>query len=95
MDVASTTFKTAGRHPWRCRRTDRSRRAPANLLSQIGGSNPVYHLLEEHWVPIASCEHYSNEKARFLNRAPCEAVFQAVTGAGSTPSWASIVIWSK
>jgi hypothetical protein len=54
-----------------------------------------YHLLEEHWVPIASCEHYSNEKARFLNRAPCEAVFQAVTGAGSTPSWASIVIWSK
>jgi hypothetical protein len=53
------------------------------------------HLLEEHWVPIASCEDYSNKKARFLNRAPCEAVFQAVTGAGSTPSWASIVIWSK
>jgi hypothetical protein len=29
VDLAETTFKTAGRHPWRCRRTDRSRRAPA------------------------------------------------------------------
>ncbi len=28
--VVSSNFKTAGRHPWRCRRTDRSRRAPAS-----------------------------------------------------------------
>src|SRR2546427_2992933 len=26
--VSSSNFKTAGRHPWRCRRTDRSLRAP-------------------------------------------------------------------
>src|SRR5260370_17369697 len=31
-----TVFKTAGRHPWRCRRTDRSRRAPAKL-SRVSG----------------------------------------------------------
>src|SRR3979411_2762237 len=31
VDAALTTFKTAGRHPWRCRRTDRSRRAPASI----------------------------------------------------------------
>ena len=30
-DDAPANFKTAGRHPWRCRRTDRSRRAPANF----------------------------------------------------------------
>src|ERR1700730_2089656 len=28
-------FKTSGRHPWRCRRTDRSRRAPANFNSRL------------------------------------------------------------
>ena len=31
-------FKTAGRHPWRCRRTDRSRRAPA--ISKLGKRCP-------------------------------------------------------
>jgi hypothetical protein len=31
LDCFDTTFKTAGRHPWRCRRTDRSRRAPASF----------------------------------------------------------------
>ncbi len=30
-DDAPANFKTAGRHPWRCRRTDRSRRAPASF----------------------------------------------------------------
>src|SRR2546428_10366444 len=32
-DDAPANFKTAGRHPWRCRRTDRSRRAPASFES--------------------------------------------------------------
>jgi hypothetical protein len=30
-DDAPANFKTSGRHPWRCRRTDRSRRAPASF----------------------------------------------------------------
>ncbi len=33
--VGSTVFKTSGRHPWRCRRTDRSRRAPASSCIQL------------------------------------------------------------
>src|SRR3982074_1342223 len=35
-DDAPANFKTAGRHPWRCRRTDRSRRAPPGSLVDRG-----------------------------------------------------------
>ena len=35
VDLAETTFKTAGRHPWRCRRTDRSLRAPAIRIEPV------------------------------------------------------------
>src|SRR2546428_12200390 len=54
VDRTVTTFKTAGRHPWRCRRTDRSRRAPAisnwasglkhrRLHSQLSGRHANGH----------------------------------------------------
>src|SRR6266853_984723 len=33
-DDEPANFKTPGRHPWRCRRTDRSRRAPATALER-------------------------------------------------------------
>ena len=39
-DNVPTNFKTAGRHPWRCRRTDRSRRAPAKFLNTNTNSQP-------------------------------------------------------
>src|SRR5260370_41371353 len=35
-DDAPANFKTGARHPWRCRGTDRSRRAPANSLDRTG-----------------------------------------------------------
>jgi len=50
-DLLVTTFKTAGQHPWRCRRTDRSRRALASLplrcpLSRwVGRRVPAFPLL--------------------------------------------------
>jgi hypothetical protein len=48
MDVIETTFKTAGRHPWRCRRTDRSRRAPANFEFETDVMNITFATRADH-----------------------------------------------
>jgi len=51
--VVSSNFKTAGRHPWRCRRTDRSRRAPA-IVPTLGTLTATPANRSEPWRPMRS-----------------------------------------
>src|SRR5438132_1894764 len=51
--VVSSNFKTAGRHPWRCRRTDRSRRAPA-IVPTLGTLTATPANRSEPWRPMPS-----------------------------------------
>src|SRR5712692_10228049 len=63
------------------------------------GPEPAYsfenHATDELRDFPRPCGHDSNIGPGASTGAPREAFLQAVTGAGSTPSWASIVIWSK
>jgi hypothetical protein len=72
--VGSTVFKTAGRHPWRCRRTDRSRRAPA--IFEYEPDNRSSGLTPHHW-PVF------NDKHPFCSNACSNAVYQTATRSAS------------
>src|ERR1700730_2093325 len=57
-------FKTSGRHPWRCRRTDRSRRAPANFNSRLTPTPWCYASIPLV-IPALNIRSDSNADQRF------------------------------